>query len=230
MSTPFGAALFKRISRRAAWYSFHYSFMSSNFVNKRTRIASMEFIEGDQVENDQQVCSTDRIDVEMGQEERLPRTHPSYGLMHMAGQLEDHKNVCAAAHAIVSAIDIATSQEEQQAFALQLMRLLKTTLSMEYVHINVLDTSKPRALCSNCGKRPVAAATHCFADWCTRCDDALWATRDDEDDRDSVSYLAAYSAKDSADNHSAGNDNGIPPLVSSDNGDGTSDAIQDSVD
>jgi len=185
----------------------------------------MEFIEADQVEDD----ATERIDIAMGQEERLPRTHPSYGLMHVAGQLEDDKRVCAAAHAIVSAIDIATSQEEQQAFALQLMRLLKTTLSMDHVDIIVLDTSKPRDVCSNCRRRPVAAFTHCFADWCRQCDDALWATRDDDNDRDSVSYLAQYSAKASDDNHAAGYDNGMPPL-SSDNGDDTSDAIQDSVD
>ena len=135
MSIPFGAALFKRNSRRAACYSFRYTSMSSNFVNKRTRIASVELIEGDKVENDEQVCSTENIDVAMGQEERLPRTHPSYGLMHMAGQLEDHKNVCAAAHAMVSAIEIATSHEERQSFALQLMCMLKSTLDMGHVDI-----------------------------------------------------------------------------------------------
>ena len=195
--------------------------MSSNLDKKCTRNASMEFIEADQVEDDEHVCTTESIDIAMGQEERLPRTHPSYGLTR---QLEDDKHDCAAAHAIVSAIDIATSQEEHQAFALQLMRLLKTTLSMDNVDIIVLDTSKPRddALCSNCGRRPVAAVTHCFADWCTRCDDELWATRDDDNDGDAVSYLAEYCAKASADDHAAGNDNGIPPLVSSDNGDDTS--------
>jgi hypothetical protein len=33
------------------------------------------------------------------------------------------------------------------------------------------------ALCSNCKRRPVAAVTNCFADWCHQCDVSLWATR-----------------------------------------------------
>jgi hypothetical protein len=32
-------------------------------------------------------------------------------------------------------------------------------------------------VCSNCKLRPQAAATHCFADWCTICDDSLYASR-----------------------------------------------------
>ena len=58
---------------------------------------------------------------------------------------------------------------------------------------------------------------HALIDLCKRCCDALWANRDDDNDRVSVvravSYLAAYMAKDSAENHSAGNINGIPPLI-----------------
>ncbi len=46
-----------------------------------------------------------------------------------------------------------------------------------------------------------------------QCDDSLWATRDDDNDRDAVSYLAEYCAKASADDHAAGNDNSMPPLV-----------------
>jgi hypothetical protein len=37
-------------------------------------------------------------------------------------------------------------------------------------------------LCSNCGSRSIAAVTHCFDDWCSECDDALWSTRDSESD------------------------------------------------
>ena len=32
-------------------------------------------------------------------------------------------------------------------------------------------------VCSNCKLRPQAAATHCFSDWCTICDDSLYASR-----------------------------------------------------
>ena len=63
----------------------------------------------------------------------------------------------------------------------------------------------------------------------TLCDDVP-SLRGLYNDRDSVSYLGEYSVKASADNNSAGNDNGMPPLVCSDNGDDTTDAIQDSVD
>lgn len=34
------------------------------------------------------------------------------------------------------------------------------------------------ALCSNCGKRPIAPVTLCFDDWCEQCDSSLWDSRD----------------------------------------------------
>ena len=61
--------------------------------------------------------------------------HPAYGLMHLAGKLKESNHSCAAAHAIVSAIEIATSHEEQQKFAMQLIWMLKTTLGMSNVDI-----------------------------------------------------------------------------------------------
>jgi hypothetical protein len=48
-------------------------------------------------------------------------------------------------------------------------------------HVSVADaTVNYRYLCSNCGKRPIAAVTHCFNDWCEHCDLSLWITRDEE--------------------------------------------------
>ena len=61
--------------------------------------------------------------------------HPAYSLMLLAGKLKDNNHSCAAAHAIVSAIEIATCLEEQQKFAMQLIRMLKTTLDMSNVDI-----------------------------------------------------------------------------------------------
>ena len=140
----------------------------------------------------------------MSQQTLLPLPHPAYGLMHLAGNLKDDNHFCAAAQAMVSAIEIATGHEERQSFALQLMWMLKTTLDMSNVEIIVHGIP-------------------------TLCDDVP-SLRGLYNDRDSVSYLGEYSVKASADNNSAGNDNGMPPLVCSDNGDDTTDAIQDSVD
>ena len=140
----------------------------------------------------------------MSQQTLIPLPHPAYGLMHLAGNLKDDNHFCAAAQAMVSAIEIAMGHEERQSFALQLMWMLKTTLDMGNVEIIVHGIP-------------------------TLCDDVP-SLRGLYNDRDSVSYLGEYSVKASADNNSAGNDNGMPPLVCSDNGDDTSDAIQDSVD
>lgn len=140
----------------------------------------------------------------LSQQTLLPLPHPAYGLMHLAGNLKDDNHFCAAAQAMVSAIEIATGHEERQSFALQLIWMLKTTLDMSNVEIIVH------------GIPPL-------------CDDVP-SLRGLYNDRESVSYLAEYSAKASVDNHAAGNDNGIPPLVRSDNADDISDALQDSVD
>jgi hypothetical protein len=40
------------------------------------------------------------------------------------------------------------------------------------------DHSLP--VCSNCGKHNVTLRPHCFDDWCVKCDDSLWATRNDD--------------------------------------------------
>ena len=37
------------------------------------------------------------------------------------------------------------------------------------------EQTKPA--CSNCLIRPVAAVTHCFSDWCEKCDTTLWNSR-----------------------------------------------------
>ena len=71
----------------------------------------------------------------MLQQTLLPPQHTAYGLMHLAGNLNDDNHSCAAAHAMVSAIEIATSHEERQSFALQLMSMLKSTLAMGHVDI-----------------------------------------------------------------------------------------------
>jgi hypothetical protein len=73
----------------------------------------------------------------MLQQTLLPPPHPAYGLMHLAGKLKDDNHSCAAAHAMVSAIEIAMGHEERQSFALQLMLMLKTTLDMGNVEITV---------------------------------------------------------------------------------------------
>jgi hypothetical protein len=44
-------------------------------------------------------------------------------------------------------------------------------------HLVSAARSQEKSFCVNCGERPVAAHTRCFADWCHLCDYSLWSTR-----------------------------------------------------
>jgi len=56
-------------------------------------------------------------------------------------------------------------------------------------------------LCSNCSREPVATDAKCFEDWCQRCNDSLWSTRDGDDDHvmhvDHPAYIAMLLETDS---------------------------------
>jgi dipeptidase len=98
------------------------------------------------VQNQEREQKSQRVDAcrfgmpqNMLQQTLLPPQHPAYGLMHLAGNLNDDNHSCAAAHAMVSAIEIATSHEERQSFALHLMCNLRVFLS-ECIVTNICDT------------------------------------------------------------------------------------------
>lgn len=43
--------------------------------------------------------------------------------------------------------------------------------------VNALITHKA-LMCNNCNERLVAKQTFCYPDWCEKCDDSLWSTRE----------------------------------------------------
>ena len=44
--------------------------------------------------------------------------------------------------------------------------------------VNTPITQQYTLMCNNCNERPMAKQTFCFPDWCNKCDESLWSTRE----------------------------------------------------